>query len=68
MCIKEDAHDWVKMIHEYQVPHLIKEDILIQVHKGPYWNPTISLEVEHVINECKTCQITFEDKEAHDWR
>ena len=33
---KEDACDWVKRIHEYQIPHLIEEEILAQVHKGPY--------------------------------
>ena len=83
MCVtQEDAYDWVKRIHEYQIPHLIREEILAQVHKGPYWWPTISPDVEHVINECKTCQFTkildpkindygtiiFPTRKTHDWR
>ena len=33
MCIaREDAYDWVRKIHEYQDPHLIKEEVLIQMH------------------------------------
>ena len=83
MCVtKESAIDWVKMIHEHQVPHATQEEILTQVYKGPYWWPTISPDVEHVIDECKTCQITirvgpkindyettlFPAKITHDWR
>lgn len=71
MCItREDAYEWVKMIHEYQDPHLIKE-VLTQTHQGPYWWPTIFLDVEHIINKCETCQITtmFSQEGAkHDWR
>ena len=79
---KENACDWVKRIHEYQIPHLIEEEILAQVHKGPYWWPTVSTDVKHVIKECKTCQnirridpkindygtIIFLARKTHDWR
>ena len=38
ICItQKDAYDWVKRLHEYQLPHLIQKEILAQVHKGPYW-------------------------------
>ena len=41
MCVtKEDAIDWVKRVHEYQIPHLTREEVLTQMHKGPYWWPT----------------------------
>lgn len=54
MCVrKKYAYDWVKNLHEYQVPHLTKENVHTQVYKGPYWWPTISLDMEHVINKCK---------------
>ena len=37
MCItKEDAHDWVKMVHEHKEPHLTIEEVLTQVNEGPY--------------------------------
>ena len=69
MCItQEDAYDWVKMLHEYQLPHLIQEEILAQVHKGPYWWPTISKDTEHVLNKCNTYQITLRNEKTHDWR
>ena len=59
MCIaKKNAMDWVKRIHEYQIPHLTRKEVLTQVHKGPYWWPTILSDVEHLIDECKPCQIT----------
>ena len=52
------------------------------MHKGPYWWPTVSTDVEHVIKECKTCQnirridpkindygtIIFPARKTHDWR
>ena len=82
MCItKEDAIDWVKRIHGYQVPPLTKEEILTEVHKGPYWWPTILEDVEHVIEKCKRGQDTLlpcpkienygtilQTKKTHDWR
>ena len=83
MCVtKKDAMDWVKSVHEYQVPHLTKGAVPKQVHKGPLWWPTISPYMEHVIDECKICQnttislpkienygtIIFPNKKTHDWR
>jgi hypothetical protein len=83
MCVtREDAIEWVKRVHEYQVPHLTKEEALTQVHKGPYWWPTISLDVERLADKCKICQsgailclqntkygtILSENNETHDWR
>ena len=83
MCItREDAIDWVKRVHEYQVSHLTKEEAFFQVHKGPYWWPTISLDVRCLIDECKICQvgamlclqktkyetIPSRGNETHDWR
>ena len=83
VCVaKEDAKDWVKRIHEYQIPHLTRKEVLTQVHKGPYWWPTISSDVNHLIEECKPCQITatsslkienygailFQNQKARDWR
>ena len=57
LCItREDAYKWIKRMHESQNPHMIKEEILVQTHKGSYWWPTISLDVEYVINGCETCQ------------
>jgi hypothetical protein len=83
MCVtREDVIDWVKRIHEYQVPHLTKEEAFTQVHKGPYWWPTISLDVERLVDECKICQckamlclqntkyrtIPSKSNETYDWR
>ena len=69
ICVtQEDAYDWVKMLHEYQLPHLIQEERLAHVHKGPYWWPTISKDIEHVLNKCTTCQITLGNEKTHDWR
>jgi hypothetical protein len=57
MCVtKEDALDWVKRVHEYQIPHLITKEALIQVQQGPYWWPTISSDVRRLIDECTTRQ------------
>ena len=82
MCItKRDAIDWLKQIHEYQVPPLTKEEILTEVHKGPYWWPTIPQDMEHVIVNRTTCRdtmlpdLTIESygtilrkKRSRDWR
>ena len=58
MCIaKEDAMDWVKRVHDYQIPHLTRKNVHTQIHKGPYWWPTISSDVKHLIDKCKPCQI-----------
>ena len=59
MCVtKNDAMDWVKRVHEYQIPHLIRKTSFTQIYKGPYWWPTIFWDVTHLIDECKPCQIT----------
>jgi hypothetical protein len=59
MCVtEEDALDWIKRIHEYQVPHLTIKEVLTQVHKGPYWWPTISSDVTHLTDKCTPCQNT----------
>lgn len=50
---------------------MTKEEVSIQIHKGPYWWPTIVLNIEHVHNECETCQILAilsQDEKTHDWR
>ena len=58
MCItKGDAVDWVRRVHKYQVPHLCAEETTTQVHKGPYWWHTISLDVKRLVNKCRICQL-----------
>jgi hypothetical protein len=82
MCItREDAIDWVQRIYQYQIPPLTKEEILTEVHEGPYWWPTIPQDVGHIIEECKRYRDTLlpgpkienygtilQTKKTQDWR
>lgn len=37
ICItKQNAHDWVKMIHKHKESHLTKEEVPNKVNKRPY--------------------------------
>ena len=70
------------MVHEYQVPHLTKEEALTLVHEDSYWWPTISLDMKRLVDKCRICQfrrmlslrntkygiIPSTRDEAHDWR
>ena len=81
-CItREDAIDWVRRIHQYQIPPLTKKEILTEIHEGPYWWPTILEDVGLVIDECKRYQDTLsprskienygtilQTKKTQDWR